>query len=186
MQAQAISPKAVWQVMTQKLRTIPFYVYTKARPDGIGNRNFSELSDAEKAQYLASTHPHEVVSAKDYTGIYRLLPDPMDYRSDSYLARLNIKITPNLVSKLLLEDTKQTYNIRDMRHCSYHGARLGNDGKPANGGSIVLCDDYQEYLNANDASQALFRPGANDAPFQNWLMPEAVCLTKSMAKLAMG
>ena len=140
------------------------YVYTKALPDGIGNRNFSELNDAEKAQYLASMHPHEVVSAKDYTGTYRLLPDPMDYRSDSYLARLNIKITPNLVSKLLLEDTKQTYNIRDMRHCSYHGARLGNDGKPANGGSIVLCDDYQEYLNANDASQASFRPGANDAP----------------------
>ena len=29
---------------------------------------------------------------------------------------------------------------------------------------LFFCDDYQEYLNANDASQALFRPGANDAP----------------------
>ena len=145
LQAQATSPKAVWQVMTQKLRTIPLCLH-QSPTRWHRQSQFSELSDAEKAQYLASTHPHEVVSAKDYTGIYRLLPDPMDYRSDSYLARLNIKITPNLVSKLLLEDTKQTYNIRDMRHCSYHGARLGNDGKPANGGSIVLCDDYQKSI----------------------------------------
>ncbi|ELA09012.1 lactoferrin binding protein A LbpA [Moraxella macacae 0408225] len=139
------------------------YKYTNYKPDSTKGREFKELNDAEKAQYLASIHPQEVVSAKDYTGIYRLLPDPMDYKSDSYLARLNINFKPNLIGKIIVEDTKQQYNVRDMRHCSYHGVKLGKDGTPDSKGSIP-CDDYKENIDPDNSAEKAFRPGKNDVP----------------------
>lgn len=85
----------------------------------LGNRSPADLSADETKQYQNSQHITETISATDYAGYERLLPNPMDYESDSYLG--NFSYTPNEHHHfgLILEDTRQRYDSRDMTYCSY-------------------------------------------------------------------
>ncbi|UNU72769.1 lactoferrin/transferrin family TonB-dependent receptor [Moraxella nasovis] len=85
----------------------------------LGGRSYDDLSEIEKAQYANMQHKTETVSAKDYAGYERLLPNPMDYESDSYLGNFTFTPNENHNFGLILEDTRQRYDSRDMSYCNY-------------------------------------------------------------------
>ena len=57
-------------------------------------REVPALSAAEEKNYLAIAHPIETVSGNEYTGEGRVKPNPMDYKTDSWLVRLGYQFTP--------------------------------------------------------------------------------------------
>ncbi|WP_159991667.1 lactoferrin/transferrin family TonB-dependent receptor [Pelistega ratti] len=81
------------------------------------NRQFTP---EELEQLKQMVHPKEVVSAKDYTGPDRTMPDPLKSTSHSYLARLTYQLTPNQSIEGIFEDTKQRYLTRDMTLQAYY------------------------------------------------------------------
>ncbi|KAE9494667.1 lactoferrin receptor domain protein [Neisseria gonorrhoeae] len=72
------------------------------------------LSAEEEAQVREAQARHENLSAQAYTGGGRILPDPMDYRSGSWLAKLGYRFGGRHYVGGVFEDTKQRYDIRDM------------------------------------------------------------------------
>ncbi|MGX2975336.1 lactoferrin/transferrin family TonB-dependent receptor [Ursidibacter arcticus] len=77
-------------------------------------REVPPLSENEEKNYLATVHPTEQVSANEYTGNGRIKPNPMDYKTDSWLARIGYQFTPKHYIGGILEHTKQRYDIQDM------------------------------------------------------------------------
>lgn len=80
------------------------------------------LTDEEKAQLSAMVHPHESMSAKEYTGQNRILPNPMDYRSHSWLLKGGYRFSLEHYLGVVHEQTVQRYDIRDMTLPSYYEA----------------------------------------------------------------
>ncbi|MFS6937194.1 lactoferrin/transferrin family TonB-dependent receptor [Neisseria animaloris] len=76
--------------------------------------------EEEAQRRHAMRHKKETVSAKEYTGANRIRPNPMEYRSGSWLARLGYHISPQHHIGWLTEHTKQNYDSRDMRYPSYY------------------------------------------------------------------
>lgn len=79
------------------------------------------LSAEEEAQVREAQARHENLSAQAYTGGGRILPDPMDYRSGSWLAKLGYRFGGRHYVGGVFEDTKQRYDIRDMTEKQYYG-----------------------------------------------------------------
>lgn len=63
--------------------------------------------------------------AQDYTGDGRIAPDPMKYRSGSWLVKLGYQFSPNHSVNTVFEHTKQRYSIQDMTVPKY-GSLLYN------------------------------------------------------------
>lgn len=84
---------------------------------GYENVSFSqeELDQLEKMK-----DPVEWVSAKEYTGAQRVLPDPMKYQSKSLLLKLGYRFNPEHKIQAVVEHTIQDYNTRDMSVPSYY------------------------------------------------------------------
>lgn len=61
----------------------------------------------------------ETVSSDAYTGPNRILPNPMDYQSRSWLAKLGYRFTPRHYLGGVYENTRQQYDIRDMAYAQY-------------------------------------------------------------------
>lgn len=79
------------------------------------------LSAEEEAMVREAQARHENLSAQAYTGGGRILPDPMDYRSGSWLAKLGYRFGGRHYVGGVFEDTKQRYDIRDMTEKQYYG-----------------------------------------------------------------
>lgn len=103
----------------------------------LAGRDIASLSPEEKAQYDQMQHIKETVPAKDYTGKSRLLPNPMDYKSDSYLANLTFQPKEGSLFGLILEETRQQYDSRDMTYCHY---------LPLTASSKEYCDTSMAFL----------------------------------------
>ncbi|KAA0888510.1 TonB-dependent hemoglobin/transferrin/lactoferrin family receptor [Pusillimonas sp. ANT_WB101] len=56
----------------------------------------------------------EALSAKDISGPDRKVPNPMKYKSDSWLSRAGYHVAPGHYAGLIVEQTVQHYDIRDM------------------------------------------------------------------------
>ena len=89
----------------------------------VGERrsNNKPLSSEEEAMVREAQPRHENLSAQAYTGGGRILPDPMDYRSGSWLAKLGYRFGGSHYLGGVFEDTKQRYDIRDMTEKQYYG-----------------------------------------------------------------
>lgn len=71
------------------------------------------------ADVTTGNHVIESVSAEDYTGIDRILPNPMDYLSKSWLFKGGYHITDNHYVGAVAESTKQEYDIHDKSKPAY-------------------------------------------------------------------
>ncbi len=84
-------------------------------------KNNQPLSAEEEAMVREAQARHENLSAQSYTGGGRIVPDPMDYRSGSWLAKLGYRFGGRHYVGGVFEDTKQRYDIRDMTEKQYYG-----------------------------------------------------------------
>lgn len=88
----------------------------------------------------------EKMNAKDYTGKYRVLGDPMDYKSGSYLFKLGYNLAPQHRFEAVYESTKQKYDTRDMSKESYHLKNTLNGGALGSARKVYLGSRYHEGL----------------------------------------
>ena len=74
---------------------------------------------AEQESYDKMKHITETVSASDYTGANRIMANPMDYESKSYLAKVGYRFDDTHYVGGVFENTKQEYDIQDMGQEAY-------------------------------------------------------------------
>ena len=102
------------------------------------------LSAEEEAMVREAQARHENLSAQSYTGGGRILPDPMDYRSGSWLAKLGYRFGGRHYVGGVFEDTKQRYDIRDMTEKQYYGT--DESKKFSNKSGVYDGDDFRDGL----------------------------------------
>lgn len=102
------------------------------------------LSAEEEAQVREAQVRHENLSAQAYTGGGRILPDPMDYRSGSWLAKLGYRFGGRHYVGGVFEDTKQRYDIRDMTEKQYYGT--DESKKFSNKSGVYDGNDFRDGL----------------------------------------
>lgn len=83
-------------------------------------RTHPPLSELELANRQSMLHPSETLTADAYTGSERIMPDPMDYQSDSLLLKSGYRFSPEHYVGGVYEHTKQQYNIQDMSVPAYY------------------------------------------------------------------
>lgn len=94
----------------------------KAERTGYGRHNprtEPPYTPKEQADYDNMLHVNEQVSAADYTGKNRILPDPMEYESKSLLLKGGYHLSDTHYLGAVLENTKQQYDIQDMSMPAY-------------------------------------------------------------------
>lgn len=64
-------------------------------------------------------HITETVSAENYTGSGRIMPNPMEYESKSLFSKIGYRFNDAHYIGAVLENTKQRYDIQDMSRPSY-------------------------------------------------------------------
>lgn len=82
-------------------------------------RSYPEYTPEEKQAYENQKHITERLNAQDYTGEYRALPDPLKYKSDSWLVKLGYTFSPKHYVAGIYEHSKQRYDTRDMTYTAY-------------------------------------------------------------------
>lgn len=102
------------------------------------------LSAEEEAMVREAQARHENLSAQAYTGGGRILPDPMDYRSGSWLAKLGYRFGGRHYVGGVFEDTKQRYDIRDMTEKQYYGTDESKKFSDKSG--VYDGDDFRDGL----------------------------------------
>lgn len=102
------------------------------------------LSAEEEAMVREAQARHENLSAQAYTGGGRILPDPMDYRSGSWLAKLGYRFGGRHYVGGVFEDTKQRYDIRDMTEKQYYGT--DESKKFSNKSGVYDGNDFRDGL----------------------------------------
>lgn len=90
----------------------------------------------------------ETIWAQDYTGDKRVLPDPMDYQSKSYLAKIGYNLPSPKPKRVqaVLEHTTQYYSSRDMTKTAYH-LYTGGRGNLANSSFVYRGQNFSEGFN---------------------------------------
>ncbi|WP_150540020.1 lactoferrin/transferrin family TonB-dependent receptor [Actinobacillus vicugnae] len=92
---------------------------TQRTPTPSTPRTLPPYTAKEQAQYDSMRHITEKVSASDYTGGKRTMPNPMDYKSKSWLAKLGYHFDDANYIGFVLENTKQKYDLQDKTRPSY-------------------------------------------------------------------
>lgn len=101
-------------------------------------------------QKVLSKPVFEKMNAKDYTGKYRVLGDPMDYKSGSYLFKFGYNLAPQHRLETVYEGTKQQYDTRDMSKESYHLInQTQGEGALTQSKKIYLGNRYHEGLHTD-------------------------------------
>lgn len=131
-------------------------MYTTTDHNLMGSRDPESLSAEEKAMFERSRHITENIAPQDYTGPHRVLPDPMTYRTHSWLAKLGVQLAPKHYLGATLEDTRQRYDIRDMRMKAYYEA---NDASAFKSGRGVY------YLNGHPQDGIHTKDSIIDVPY---------------------
>lgn len=86
----------------------------------------------------------ETVNANEYTGDQRVLPDPMDYRSKSILAKVGLAANANHRLEGVYENTTQHYDSRDMTKTAYHLSPERGQGNLAQSPLVYRGKQYSE------------------------------------------
>lgn len=107
-------PRATAQVTNDKLTT--------------GSLLPSELTDKQKELFAKTRSVTERVSPKEYTGEGRVLPDPLQYRTGSWLLRGGYSFSPKHSINAVFEHTKQRYDTRDMTVPAYYPYDMDRKG----------------------------------------------------------
>lgn len=80
----------------------------------------NNLTANEQAQVDKMLHPKMQSNAKNYTGSHRILPNPMDYQSRSWLLKGGYRFSPEHYVGGVYEHTARQYDIRDMSLADYY------------------------------------------------------------------
>ncbi|MGX2957275.1 lactoferrin/transferrin family TonB-dependent receptor [Ursidibacter arcticus] len=102
---------------TQQCEPRPKVRTTDPFPIPSVNREFTE---EEKQAIAKMPHIKETVPAESYTGNDRVVPDPMKYRTGSWLAKIGYHFNEKHYIGGVFEETKQRYDIRDMTTKSFY------------------------------------------------------------------
>ncbi|AFN36120.1 lactoferrin/transferrin family TonB-dependent receptor [Taylorella equigenitalis] len=78
-----------------------------------------DMTPEEIAQYYNSWDEKLRVKSGEYTGPGRVVPDPMEYKTNSLLLKLGFNINSQNYVGAIYEKTKQNYDTRDMTYRSY-------------------------------------------------------------------
>lgn len=109
--------------------------------------NYDTQLDGCTIKQKAQSKPvFEKINAKDYTGKNRVLGDPMDYESKSYLVKLGHDFNPSHRLEAVYEQTEQHYNTRDMTKEAYHLIDSKGVGVLGASRNIYLGDKVHEAL----------------------------------------
>lgn len=98
-----------------KLDRLDRFVITDECPD-----HKTQLDKCDIKQKVKSKPVFESMNAESYTGENRVLGDPMDYKSGSYLIKLGYNFAPEHRVETVYENTNQHYDTRDMGKEAYH------------------------------------------------------------------
>lgn len=90
------------------------------RPTAQSLRTDPPLSAQEAQNRKLSTHITEKLSATDYTGVDRIAPNPMQYRSDSWLIKGGYRPSPVHYIGAVFEHTAQRYASHDKSVPAYY------------------------------------------------------------------
>ncbi|MCS4534620.1 lactoferrin/transferrin family TonB-dependent receptor [Neisseria montereyensis] len=139
--------------------------------------------EEERQRTELMRHPKETLSADEYTGENRIKPNPMEYKSGSWLARLGYHITPEHYVGWLLERTRQSYDSRDMRYAAYY--EPGTDMYDI--GRLPRLDKYagDPKFNGANNSNGIWRNDPREG-FANLLWTRARFLEEEHTKLRNG
>lgn len=97
--------------------------FTYEQPNGFISAPQHKVQFPSKNLIMRDTDQYvenkETLSAKDYTGPDRLLPNPLDYNSDSLFLKFGYHINPQHFIGTVFEQTTQDYDSRDMTLPAY-------------------------------------------------------------------
>ncbi|MCP2040650.1 hemoglobin/transferrin/lactoferrin receptor protein [Neisseria sp. HSC-16F19] len=91
---------------------------TQDNPPSI--RTNPPLTAEESAQYAQMQHQRIQAAAKDYTGPNRIMPNPMDYQTQSWFLKGGYRFSPSHFLGGVFEHTRQQYDIQDMTVPAYY------------------------------------------------------------------
>lgn len=112
-----------------------------------------DFTPEEQAAIEKIPHIKEHLSAKDYTGDDRVMPDPMKYKTESWLAKLGYHFNEKHYLGGVLEHTTQRYDIRDMSVKSYYSG--GEKDKFVRSNGIYAGNNLQDGLWIRDSIERL-------------------------------
>lgn len=93
---------------------------------------------------LRLTPTLETLNAENYTGDKRVIGDPMDYHSSSFLAKLGYAIGSRHRLEGVFERTTQVYNTQDMTKPAYHLTPERGNGNLAQSYLVYRGQNYSE------------------------------------------
>ncbi|MGC7559486.1 lactoferrin/transferrin family TonB-dependent receptor [Pasteurella sp. PK-2025] len=96
------------------------YVHVTDSHFRYGDSRTTPFTPEEQAEIAKIPHLKETLSAREYTGDDRVMPDPMDYKTESWLAKLGYHFDDRHYLGTVLEHTTQKYDIRDMGVKAYY------------------------------------------------------------------
>lgn len=91
----------------------------------------------------------ETIKAEDYTGDQRVLPDPMDYHSKSWLIKAGINANAQNRLEAVHENTTQRYDSRDMTKTAYHLSPARGQGNLAQSSLVYRGQNHSEGINTD-------------------------------------
>lgn len=115
---------STWFVLKEECPTLqnctPKAVAAPTRPADRLPTLRDNLTPNEQAQVGKMVHPTMQSNAKNYTGSQRILPNPMDYQSHSWLLKGGYRFSPEHYVGGVYEHTARQYDIRDMSLADYY------------------------------------------------------------------
>ncbi|WII95769.1 lactoferrin/transferrin family TonB-dependent receptor [Moraxella haemolytica] len=94
--------------------------FASINSDVLPIRTSPALSSKEQEQADKIRYPTRTASTKDYTGIDRVHANPMDYKSQSIFYKAGYDVSDVHRLGMVIEHTKQHYNIQDMTLPAYY------------------------------------------------------------------
>lgn len=104
----------------------------------------ADMSSCRVKQKVLSKPVFEKMSAENYTGKNRVLGDPMDYDSASYLVKMGYNLSPAHRIEGIYEHTEQSYNTQDMTKEAYHLIETTGIGALGASRNVYRGDNYHE------------------------------------------
>lgn len=108
---------------------------------------------------LKLTAVKENMSAAQYTGNQRIMPDPMRAKSDSLFAKVGYTLSPSQRLQMVIERTKQSYDSQDMTKEAYHLLPKKGEGALANSSLYYRGKNYSEGYNSEGVVDKLDHTG---------------------------
>lgn len=124
--------------------------FAEANSDKEAKQTSPMLTGEAKEMADQIPYPIRTATATEYTGKERIAPNPMSYQSQSFFYKGGYALSPRHHFGLVIENTKQSYDSRDMTFRSYYtqddeelktGAILTGTSTSDGGGNYGIAED---------------------------------------------